>query len=423
MQDRLIRRYLGNKSPIISEIISEVKKLARPGDLIFDAFAGTLAVSASLKSAGFQAAFNDINYFTWVFGRAYLSQETLPRAPDKAGTLKHGSDENWQLAIEHLIAPYDEAIPFHSRRTDIFDHYCEKGSKSAFHSKRGKRGRRRFFSSENAKLIDRALSRIRYWHRECELPEETRCLLLSVLISAVEKVSNTQGTYHDFPREYVDPRALQTIRLRAPQATQFCGLVSRHFGKAQDTLEFVSSVPRHKVMYIDPPYNFRQYTTYYFMLNLIAEYPEVEDIDEYFENVEYVRGQNMNGDFKSTFCSKSSFIPSLWQLIRDANCEFVVLSYFDGRNHWGEFKSKSLDTSGREALERFFRSELFEQGSCYWLPLERLNYQSYGGYTASKVNEFLFVAKKSMVLREDTSLVQNQWIGSDTQKKRGYTLG
>lgn len=423
MQDRLIQRYLGNKSAIVPEIIAEIRKLANPGDLVFDAFAGTLSVSAAIKAAGFNVAFNDINYFTWVFGRAYLSQSVLPGAPDKTGALKPGNDENWRSAVTNLIAPYDNSVPQYARRRDIFNHYCEDGAESAFHSKRGTQGRRRFFSSENADIIDRALSRIRYWHRECDLPEETRCLLLAVLMSGVEKVSNTQGTYHDFPREYIDPRSINTISLRAPTSEHFGGPVSSCFGKAQDTLDFVASVPRHKVMYIDPPYNFRQYTAYYFMLNLIGEYPEVEDLDGYFENIEFVRGQNMESDFKSTFCNKKSFIPSLDQLVRNADCDFVVLSYFDGRNHWGEFKSKALDTSGRHELENFFRSGLFERDSLECLPLERLNYQSYGGYTATPVNEFLFVAKKSKVLQEDRRLEQNQWTGSDTQKKKVCATG
>ncbi len=423
MQHRLIQRYLGNKAPIVSEIVKEIQLLAEPGAHVFDAFAGSLAVSASLKDAGYRVSFNDINHFTWLFGKAYFSQASLPKAPLGACKLVDGTDESWAQAIAHLVSEGLEDIPPAYRRTDIFDHYCEEGKKSAFVSKRGSEGRRRFFSSENAILIDRALGRIRYWHRECGLPSETRCLLASVLISAVEKVSNTQGTYHDFPREFIDSRALRTINLIPPSAKDFSGQLSVSYGKKRDTLDFVSEVPHHSVIYIDPPYNFRQYTSYYFMLNMLSENAEIDDLDDFFARIEFVRGQNMDDDFKSSFCSRKDFIPSLRKLISTASCDHVVLSYFDGRNHWGEFKSDSRDVSGRAELETLFRSQLFEPDSCRVIPLDRLNYQSYGGFAASRVSEFLFIGKKSTVLRERADSETHPWTGKDTKTQTDCVTG
>jgi adenine-specific DNA methylase len=41
-------------------------------------------------------------------------------------------------------------------------------------------------------------------------------LLVSALLRAVEKVSNTQGTYHDFPRDSYDARSLKPLRFEPP---------------------------------------------------------------------------------------------------------------------------------------------------------------------------------------------------------------
>ena len=394
MQDRLIQRYLGNKAPLTPSIIEIVKTFAEPGDVIFDAFAGTLSVSAAFRAAGFRVAINDINHFTWTYARAYFSVDEIPPLDAHIFPPSRDPSLGWSKLLSELTAPFTKSIPRRARRSDIFDHYCEAGSLSGFSSSRGASGRRRFFSPENAIYIDRALSRIRFWHRECALSEGLRCLLMAILLSAVEKVSNTQGTYHDFPRAFMDPRALRPISLTLPSANSFNGLKSTAIGKARDTLDYILELPKHRAIYIDPPYNFRQYTSYYFMLNLLSEYPEIEDLDDYFSRVEYVRGQNMISDFKSPFCSKNTFLPALEQLIRNACADYVVISYFDGRNHWGQFKSEELDLTGRKSIEDLMQSDLFERGSAKCIPVERLNYQSYGGYAAKKINELIFFAKK-----------------------------
>ncbi len=411
MLDTLIQRYLGNKSAIADDIVQVVRQLAKPGDLVFDAFSGTLAVSAALRKAGFRVACNDINHFSWVYAQAFFAGSKQPWPNGLSGKSPTEKARRWADMIEELTAPYTKDIPKQHRRTDIFDHYCEVGPKSAFKSSRGSSGRRRFFSPENATLIDRALSRIRYRYRTSQLDERTRCVLTAALLTAIEKVSNTQGTYHDFPREFTDSRALKRLQINAPSPDAFRGLVSEHIGRAEDTLQFAPNVPKHKVLYIDPPYNFRQYTSYYFMLNLISSHAEIDDLDDFFANVEYVRGQNMRTDFKSSFCSKGSFISSLKTLIGRANTDYVVLSYFDGRNHWGQFKAEQADVVGRQLLEKFLRSELFRTGSFECVPIERRNYQSYGGYSAKPVQEFLFVARKSILPEVEKSLGGVSWIG------------
>lgn len=407
MQDILIQRYLGNKSVMNAEIVEVIKDLANPGDLIFDAFSGSLAVSSALRGAGYEVACNDINHFSWSFAKAFFTSPTIPSLTGS----KQPTNKEWADAVHELTAPYEASFPVSSRRTDIFDNYCEEGSLSAFVSQRGSSGRRRFFSPENSILIDRALSRIRHYTRIGRFSEQVRCILISCLLNAIEKISNTQGTYHDFPREFVDQRALKKLRIKPPIPEYFDGPVSHHIGRAQDSLAFAKTLPAHKVIYLDPPYNFRQYTSYYFMLNLISRYPEIEDIDAFFRGIKFVRGQNMDDDFKSTFCIKKEFIPSLGELIINAKTDYVVMSYFDGANHWGSFKNSEAETLGRAVIERFFSSSLFIKDSFSCIPVSRINYQSYGGHNAKAIQEFLFVAKKDNRSQVVHNLGEHKWIG------------
>ncbi len=409
MQAGLIQRYLGNKSVMGDDIVSAVRELADPGDHVVDAFSGSLAATFALRKAGFNVIPNDINHFSWLFATAFLAGGQ-PFAPNGKWATPSDRREQWWALAEKLTAPVagDEGVDF---RSDIYDLYCEAGSLSNFASARGRTGRRRFFSAENAAAIDRALSRLRHWWRNGQVDQRTRCVLAAMLIVAVEKISNTQGTYHDFPRVLVDSRALRPLRIEVPPDEIFIGPASPIIGQEEDSLDFISRVPPHQVLYLDPPYNFRQYTSYYFMLNMLSKHAEIDDLDAFFSQVEFVRGQNMSDDFKSTFCRKSSFIPSLRTLIQRSRAEHIVISYFDGRNHWGEFKAERAESEGRAVIEQFLASEIFQSGSASCIPVGRRNYQSYGGHRAKTVNEFLFTAKKAKPPEETRSGGAVAWTG------------
>lgn len=410
MQVGLIQRYLGNKSSIAPDIVALVRSLSEPGDTVVDAFSGSLAATFAMRQAGLRVVPNDINHFSWLFATAFLTG-SQPIGPN--GRLgSHGErHQQWRALADELVAPVGHGDAASIFRTDIYDHYCEEGGKSSFLSARGRSGRRRFFSADNAATIDRALSRIRFWWRNGRIDQRTRCILSAMLISGVERVSNTQGTYHDFPREFIDTRALRPLKIEVPPDEIFLGPESPLIGRAEDSLDFVRRAPAHRVLYLDPPYNFRQYTSYYFMLNLLSKHAEVDDLDEFFSELEYVRGQNMADDFKSTFCSKKAFMPSLRTIIERADTEHVVISYFDGRNHWGSFKSEHAESDGRKAIEEFLASDLFEAGSARCIPVDRLNYQSYGGFKAKKVSEYLFTARTSSIIANERRGEVLEWTG------------
>lgn len=421
----MLNRYLGNKTDLLDPIMSVIDESCAPGDLVCDIFSGTLAVSFELKRRGYRVASNDINLFSYVYGKAFLVNREVPSIELRTFIPK-AEVRNWQsLAVdvvtdlrgntgftflenplprekfEQLIAlllflyQADEALlPADYRKTHIFDTYTEEGANSAFTSLRGTTGRRRFFSGSNGRRIDRILNHLRYWRQSGMLVDPLYSILLCVLLDSVEKVSNTQGTYHDFPRDKYDSRALKPIIFQPPPFDDVISDVDGHLiGQEQDSLEFIVDVPKHAALYIDPPYNFRQYTAYYFMPNVLCRYCDLADTDDYFARVQFVRGQNMDDDFVSPFCKPAEFLGALEKLIDGADTDLVVLSYFDGRNHWNNFKEE-CNGIGYARLQDFFRSNQFAPESLRVVPVERLNYQSYGGYKARMIQEFLFVANK-----------------------------
>lgn len=402
---------------MLDVILGVVDGLCQPGDAVSDLFSGTLSVSLGLKQRGYRVISNDINKFSYVFGRAFLTASTipcfcglgLPLAQPLPGHLFVADEPGpgfaylqnpvlaqpvagLRAALAHLNAL--PSTPDAGRRNDFHDHYTTAGRHSAFRSARGLEGRRQFFSPANGAKMDAVLHALKTWRAAGSLSEEAYYLLLSCLLTAVERVSNTQGTYHDFPREAMDSRALKPLLLRLPPLdVALSSALPQVLGRERDSLEFVREIPPHRLLYLDPPYNFRQYTAYYFMLNLISDYCDLPDPATYFADIQFVRGQNMNSDFTSSFCKANLFIPSLEQLIRDAPTEYVVMSYYDGRNHLNGHTPQE-EHLGLRRIEALFQGPIFAPGSFEVVPIKRLNYQSYGGHVAKELNEYLFIGKK-----------------------------
>jgi len=417
----MIQRYLGNKNSIAENIINEINRLCNPGDIVCDIFSGTISMSMALKSHGYQVISNDISYFSYHFANCYLRNNTIPSfdlsilgintinevmvnakletVREKEGFLFLSNIEN-EKKYKTIVAVLcflenisDEDIAENYRNHFFYNTYTEDGDNSYFCSKRGRIGHRRFFTPENGKRIDLIMSKIREWHHYNLLTDIQYSLLISIVCESVEKISNTQGTYHDFQREEYDARSLNILTLRLPPFDLVVSTNNTHIiGKCQDSLKYINQVPNHSLIYIDPPYNFRQYTSYYFMLNLLSSYCEIDNLDSYFRNIQYVRGQNMENDFDSTFCKANLFLSSLKELITNAHCRYVLLSYYDGRNH--ENKGERKQDNGIGQIEELFKSDLFVPKSFELKAFNRTNYQSFQGHTASKCKEFLFIAEK-----------------------------
>ena len=418
----MIQRYLGNKNSIADHILHEVGRFCQPGDIVCDIFSGTISMSMALKRSGYRVVSNDISIFSYHYANCYLRNNTIPvfdlgllgingadyeniaqevieKKKDEVGFLFLRNQRLYELYknlvivliyLERIEAT-DIAKKFQARY--IYNTYTEEGNNSYFRSLRGTEGHRRFFTPANGKRIDNILNKIREWNDNHLLSEVQYSLLISILCESIEKISNTQGTYHDFQRELYDERALHDLTLRIPPFDDVVSTQNEHIiGRAQDSLNFIKEVPKHKLLYLDPPYNFRQYTSYYFMLNLICNYCTIKDLKKYFKNVKFVRGQNMDDDFDSTFCKSDKFIESLHQLISDARTQYVIMSYYDGRNH--ENKGTHRKDNGIAAIVNLFESDMFKAGSFEQLAFERTNYQSFQGHTADKCNEYLFIAEK-----------------------------
>ena len=309
-------RFIGSKQNLLPLLSSLVAERAAGGGVFCDMFAGTAVVGSQFKKAGFSVMSTDLLYFSYILQKVRLE---LNHLPDFSKLLPHLGK-----AGEEGIFNGDRAgavIAFLNRMEGedgfIFRHYTPEGG-------RGERYVRRYFSAENGRKIDAIRGAIERWKDEGWINQDEYCLLLCSLIEAVPSVSNISGTYAAFLKNW-DARALKPLRLAVPEVTYS---IHKHVAANEDAADFAARVKGASILYLDPPYNARQYAPNYHILETIArgDSPEVRGVSGM---------RNYEGQ-KSAFCSRAKALAALAQVLETASYRHLMLSY----NNEGYFKAR-----------------------------------------------------------------------------------
>ncbi|HWG84243.1 MAG TPA: DNA adenine methylase, partial [Deinococcales bacterium] len=234
--------YIGSKARLLPFIDSAWREV-RDGDerTVCDLFAGSGAVAQHFARAGYLVTANDLQHYSYVLNAAYLigPPPRLERLVRAAGL--PGED------------PPAEAISF----------LAALPPSSGFLSRNyGPEGGRLYFSAENAARLDAARERLRQWHEEGLVVAGEHEYLLASLLEAADRVANTASVYNAYLKR-LKATASQPLRLR-PIAPAGSGRACR-----RDANDLVHEA-ECDLLYLDPPYNTRQYGAYYHVLETIA---------------------------------------------------------------------------------------------------------------------------------------------------------
>ena len=156
---------------------------------------------------------------------------------------------------------------------------------------------------------------IQQWRDAGEIMENEFYLLLLPLLEATSKVANISGTYGAYLKQW-DPRTFKDLTLGPTEIIQ-SNLPHQVFrGDANQLIEDIQC----DVLYLDPPYNPRQYITNYHLLETIARY-----------DAPTLRGKtglrNDDEGEKSAYCSKSNCYQAFQDLIEKADARHILVSY------------------------------------------------------------------------------------------------
>jgi adenine-specific DNA-methyltransferase len=282
-------RYYGGKEKLLDFIEGEIQTLELSSNSKFcDLFSGTAVVGRHFKQLGFNVTANDYLVFAKCLATCRIGINQRP----KFGKL--GLDP-----IAHL-----NDLP------------GESGFFSLAYSPEGTE-KRQYFSTENAQRINAIRTQIYYWYEQSLISEEENDYLIVALLEAMNRTSNVSGTYAAYLKSW-DSRSLKPLFIEEPVITPGIGTHKVH---NRDAVELANKISCDLV-YLDPPYNSRQYSSNYFLLDIAARgwfhsEPEVRG----------VTGMRDNSSLKSDFCSKKMASQSLQQIIESVDARYVALSY------------------------------------------------------------------------------------------------
>ncbi len=300
-------RYIGNKTKLLSFIEGRVRRRGIAGTAV-DPFSGTASVAQHLKRMGFRVTASDIMTYGYVFARAYVEARSLPSAPGLADEV---------LAVEGRDAPTFGDVVAYLNGLDplpdfIHHHYSPAGEGAREH-------RRMYFTPQNAARIDHVRNRIEEWRRADRIDDDLFHLLLAVLIEAADRVANTTGVYAAFVKSW-QPNARKPLELRAAEIVEGNGCRAER----KDALELVAGMEPFDLLYLDPPYNNRQYPGYYHIPELLAE--------GWFDGAPELRGKTgllPDADKRSDWSRAGKCEEAFEALVATARWHHLVMSYND----------------------------------------------------------------------------------------------
>lgn len=321
-------RWLGRKTwaTALIEALLRGRGVA-PGSSFLDAFAGTGAVAASMKAAGYRVTTNDLMAVSAVMTRGTLGSRTAPffrGLLDRPAIWRFSSSEAGLSAANAVCPPSAvqdaSSIPL---RVVLGWLNAEAPRGQGFfwrqYSSAGP-ARRRFFTPSNAERIDGALDTIGDWWRRGWIDLTERDVLLAALVDAADRVGNVSGVYGAFLKKW-QPNARKDLTLQSPEIVPG----PRAEVLREDANELVAR-RSFDVVYVDPPYNERQYSRNYHVLEAIAEWIDVEDKAAYEASIRGKTGLLELDDRESAYCGVGA-AGVLSDLLDRARTSHVVVSY------------------------------------------------------------------------------------------------
>lgn len=342
-------RYIGSKANLLTAIENCINTNVKVKQKTFcDIFSGTGVVARYFKPH-YKIISNDSLYFSYVIQKAFVENNISPTFSNLKPLLEKPFYylENTELNIKsNTFSEYNF----------IEENYSSSGAAG-----------RMYFTPENARRIDFIRTTIERWKNESKISESEYYYLLASLIEAVPSVSNITGTYGAYLKKW-DKRAFKKLEL-VQYEIENNGQKNKVFN--EDTSNLIKHLSGD-ILYIDPPYNSRQYAPNYHVLETIARYDNPK--------LSGITGMRPYQNLKSPFCSKHEVNDAFEELIKNADFSHIIISY----------------SSSGLMKEEFIEKLLKDYGVASTFTLQKIPYRKYKSkiYDESEVCEYLFYIQK-----------------------------
>lgn len=281
--------YIGSKKTLSKTISNYIlSSVDNTEDKIFcDIFAGTGAISIELKNSFKKIIANDLEHYSHILLEHYI-----------------GLNEQINFDLPNNLEPIEGKI---------YNYYAKD---------------RMYFTPENAKKIDAVRT-----YLKTAKDNKHFCYYLTSLLEAADKVANTASVYAAYLKQF-KKTALKEIEIVPAKIYPSKTITDVFRENANDLIRIISG----DVLYLDPPYNERQYASNYHVLNTIAEYRDFEP--------QGITGLPPDWN-RSDYSSRRNAVNAFEDLIDNADFEHIFLSY----NNFGildvDYIKQFLSTYGK----------------------------------------------------------------------------
>lgn len=302
--------YIGSKYTLNSFIEKTIKEILTLNhdkrewkELVFaDLFAGTGVVGENFKKLGCTVISNDIQYYSYCKIRAsILNNEDLKfKKLEKLYPELKDIKNKKEYVLEKLNS-------LERKKGFIYNNYCLGGTEN-------KEFQRLYFSDENGMLCDSIRLEIEKLKKEDLITDNEYFYLISILIEGIDAVANTASVYGAFLKK-LKKTALKPLILKPLE------IISNNKNNKvynQDVNELILEISGD-ILYLDPPYNHRQYSANYHLLETIAKYDNP-----------IITGKTGLRNYKeqrSKYCLKKEAVKAFEELIKNAKFKYIFLSY------------------------------------------------------------------------------------------------
>lgn len=356
-------KYAGSKLRMIPHILRLAGKTGATS--VFDGFSGTTRVSQAFAKNGYSVTANDSAVWSEVFGKCYL--------------VNSRGAEYFEPLIDHL-----NALP--GKDGWFAENYG--GSPESEISSDGD-GLKKPFQIRNMRKLDAIREEIDL----LPVSDNDRCVLLTSLILALDRVDSTIGHFASYLNQW-SPRSYGKLELRLPDLQRNAG---QHRVVRKDAVKIAGKVDS-ELAYYDPPYGSNnekmppsrvRYASYYHFWSsvILNDRPETfgkakrrEDSSDKIAVSDFEEfRQNENGRFLA--------VEAIEKLLSNTKARNVILSYSSrGRATSAELRDV-LEQAGeiREFVKVDYRSNVM--ASMCWT----------NEWTSSAKNEnqeYLFLLRK-----------------------------
>jgi len=261
-------------------------------------------VGRYFKTRGYKIIANDIQYYSYVLNRHYIGNHkelNFAKLTKEIPALKSIDVKNRKNFVCNYLSDLKGVKGF------IYKNYCLGGTKD-------KEELRQYFSDENGMRCDAIRQKIENWKEQNLIFDDEYYFLITSLVESIDKYANTASVYGAFLKK-LKKTAQNNLILKPAELI----INDQEHEVFNEDINEIAGKVKGDILYLDPPYNQRQYATNYHMLETIAKYDNPK--------IHGKTGLREYQNQKSLYCSRTQVKKVFKDLILKAKAKYIFLSY------------------------------------------------------------------------------------------------